>query len=66
MNSIENNKIVFELEFGQPEDIALSDYIQLTFDFSSFDRNWSGYTTTINQTEYGPVKTFQISIRKLY
>ena len=43
IKSLDPSKIVIDIQIDQPTQIGLSDYIEVSLDFSKFDENWQYY-----------------------
>jgi hypothetical protein len=59
------NSITLDLTISSPGEIRLGDYLEVSLDFSSFDKNWESYSTGLKQTEFFTVKTVPVSLRDL-
>ncbi len=56
MSDLDERSVAINLKFDKPVQIKVSDYLEVTLDFSSFDKNWEVYSTGTRQKEFSPVK----------
>jgi hypothetical protein len=56
VSELDERSLTISLKFNKPGQIKVSDYLEVTLDFSSFDKNWEVYSTGTRQKEFGPVK----------
>ncbi len=57
LSDLDERSVTINLNFKNPREIKLSDYVEVSLDFSSFDKNWEVYSTITGQKDSGPVKT---------